>query len=159
MMALKEEVKSITIIEKDQDIIDLFNNLIAPHFINKNKIKIIHDDAINYVKRNQKYDYIFADLWHSPEDGLPLFVSLKSINKNIDCWLETSMYALLRRCMITLLEEALMNYQDDNYKFAKTYTDKVINKYYHKTKNLILEKDEDLASLLNDDNLLKLVID
>ena len=159
MMALKQEVKSITIIEKDQDIIDLFNNLIAPHFVNKNKIKIIHDDAINYVKKNQRYDYIFADLWHSPEDGLPLFVSLKAINQNIDCWLETSMYALLRRCMITLLEEALLNYQDDSYKFAKTYTDKVINKYYHKTKNLILEKDEDLAKLLSDDNLLKLVID
>ena len=159
MMALKNEVKSVTIIEKDQDIINLFNYLIAPHFVNKNKIKIIKDDAVNYVRRNQKYDYIFADLWHSPEDGLPLFVSLKVINRNIDCWLEVSMYALLRRCMITLLEESLMNYQEDSYKFAKTYTDKIINKYFHKTKNLILEKDEDLDDLLSDDNLLKLAID
>lgn len=156
MMALKDEVKSITIIEKDQDIITLFNNLIAPYFINKNKIKIIHDDAVNYTKNHHNYDYIFADLWHSPEDGLPLFISLKSISKDIDCWLETSMYALLRRCMITLLEESLLNYQEDSYKFAKTYTDKIINKYFHKTKNLTLTKDEDLNKLLSDGNLLNL---
>ena len=40
MMALKPEVKSITIVEKDPDIISLFNTLIYPNFKNKEKIKI-----------------------------------------------------------------------------------------------------------------------
>ena len=154
MLSLKNCVKSITIIEKDQEIINLFNELIYPSFVNKEKIKIIKGDAIEFARKSQKegtYDYIFADLWHDPEDGLPLFVALKQINKNIDCWLETSMYALLRRCMITLLEEQLNGLKEEDYRFAKTYTDKVINTFYQKTKNLSVER---LDDLLNDDSLL-----
>ena len=154
MLSLKNCVKSITIIEKDQEIINLFNELIYPSFVNKEKIKIIKGDAIEFARKGQKertYDYIFADLWHDPEDGLPLFVALKQINKNIDCWLETSMYALLRRCMITLLEEQLNGLKEEDYRFAKTYTDKVINTFYQKTKNLSLER---LDDLLSDDSLL-----
>ena len=154
MLSLKNCVKSITIIEKDQEIINLFNELIYPSFVNKEKIKIIKGDAIEFARKSQKegtYDYIFADLWHDPEDGLPLFVALKQINKNIDCWLETSMYALLRRCMVTLLEEQLNGLKEEDYRFAKTYTDKVINTFYQKTKNLSAER---LDDLLNDDSLL-----
>ena len=158
MMANKPEVKNITIIEKDPEIVGLFNTLIYPNFKNKEKIKIIEGDAINFVKKPNKYDYIFADLWHSPEDGLSLFVQLKRINRNIDCWLEVSMYALLRRCMISLIEEATMGYGDENYKFARTYTDRVINKYYQKTKNLAINSDEDLDKLLNNKSLLSLLI-
>ena len=154
MLSLKNCVKSITIIEKDQEIINLFNELIYPSFVNKEKIKIIKGDAIEFARKSQKegtYDYIFADLWHDPEDGLPLFVALKQINKNIDCWLEASMYALLRRCMVTLLEEQLNGLKEEDYRFAKTYTDKVINTFYQKTKNLSIER---LDDLLSDDSLL-----
>ena len=158
MMANKSEIKSITIIEKDPEIIGLFNSLILPSFKSKEKIKIIEDDAINYVRKNSRFDYIFADLWHSPEDGLSLFIQLKRINKNIDCWLEVSMYALLRRCMISLIEENTLGYGEENYKFSRTYTDKVINKYYQKTKNLTLNSDEDLEKLLSKDNLLAFVV-
>ena len=159
MLSIKDSVKSITVIEKDQAIIDLFNKLIWPNFVHKEKIKIIKDDAINYVRKQKEdhYDYIFADLWHDPDDGLPLFVELKKINKNIDCWLHVSMYALLRRCMVTLLEEHLNGSKEEDYKFAKTYTDKVINTFYQKTKNLSIERSDDLNRLLSDDNLLGLL--
>ena len=161
MLALKEEVKSITIVEKDQNIIDLFNAFIWSSFKNKEKIKIIKDDAVKYVeksKNNPQFDYIFADLWHNPDDGLPLFISLKRMNINIDCWLEVSMYALLRRCMFTLLEESLLGLDESHYKFAKNYTDKVINKFYMKTKNLHINDEGDLDKLLKDENLLSLLI-
>ena len=158
MMSLNNDVKHITIVEKDQNIINLFNNLLFPHFVNKNKITIIKDDAIKYVSKNNKYDYIFADLWHTPEDGLDLFIQSKRINKNIDCWLETSLTAMLRRCMITLIEEQLDNLKEDNYKKAKTVTDRVINHYYERTKNLVINNEDDLLNLLNDKLLLDLII-
>lgn len=158
MMALKDEVKHITIIEKDQNIINLFNNLLFPHFINKNKITIIKDDAISYVSKNSKYDYIFADLWHTPEDGLDLYIELKRINKDIDCWLETSLKAMLRRCMITLIEEQLDNLKEDNYKKAKTVTDRVINHYYERTKNLVINNEDGLSNLLSDASLIDLIV-
>lgn len=157
MMSLKDDVKHITIVEKDQNIINLFNNLLFPHFINKNKITIIKDDAIKYVSKNNKYDYIFADLWHTPEDGLDLYIELKRINKDIDCWLETSLIAMLRRCMITLIEEQLDNLKEDNYKKAKTITDRVINHYYERTKNLVINNEDDLLNLLSDDSLIDLI--
>ena len=161
MLSLKNDVKKVTIIEKNPEIINLFKDLIFPNFVYKDKIQIIQSDAIDYLRKNQKeagFDYVFADLWHDPNDGLELFVKLKRINRKVDCWLSTSMYALLRRCMITLLEEQLNGYQDDAYRFAKTYTDKVINTYYQKTKNLHLSKDEDVNNLLNEDNLLSLLL-
>ena len=159
MMANKKEVKSITIIEKDPNVINIFNNLLWPHFNNKEKIKIINDDAINYLKRNQRnYDYIFADIWHSPDDGLPLFLKIKKINRNIDCWLEVSMYALLRRCMFTLIFEQMNNYQENNYLKAKITTDEVINKLYFKTKNLPINNEEDLSKILDANYLLDSVI-
>ena len=158
MMANKKEVKSITVIEKDQEIINLFNKLIYPKFINGQKIQIIKYDAISYVHHNQKYDYIFADLWHSPEDGLPLFIRLKRINPKIDCWLETSLIALLRRCMLTLIEETLSGFAEDDYRFARTATDRVINDYYKKTKNIVLNDVNDLHNLISDKTLLELAI-
>ena len=161
MLALKDDVKSVTIIEKDQEIINIFNKLIWPSFTNKNKIKIIKGDAIEFAKNNEKnpqFDYIFADLWHDPDDGLPLFVELKKIKQNIDCWLETSMCALLRRCMITLLEETLNGAKEEDYRYAKNYTDKIINLFYQKTKNLSLERLDDLNKLLDRNNLLSLII-
>ena len=158
MMSLNPDVEHITIVEKDQNIINLFNNLLFPHFINKNKITIIKDDAIKYVSKNNKYDYIFADLWHTPEDGLDLFIQLKRISKDIDCWLETSLIAMLRRCMITLIEESLEGLGDSNYQKAKTSTDRVINSYYQKTKNLVINNEDDLLNLLSDESLLNLII-
>ena len=158
MMSLKDEVKSITVVEKDKEIIELFKKALLPQFVNKNKIKIIEDEAINYLAKNNKYDYIFADLWHDPEDGLSLFVQLKRINKNVDCWLEVSLYQMLRRCMITLLEEQLEGMKEDAYKHSRTYTDKVINRFYQKTKNLRLDNEDDLNKLLSDESLLNLAI-
>ena len=158
MMSFKEDVKSITIVEKDKEIIELFKKVLLPQFVNKNKIKIIEDDAISYLNKNNKYDYIFADLWHDPEDGLSLFVQLKRISKNINCWLEVSLYQMLRRCMITLLEEQLEGMGEDAYKHARNYTDKVINRFYQKTKNLRLDSEDDLHKLLSDESLLTLAL-
>ena len=159
MMANKKEVKDITIIEKDTNVINIFNNLLWPSFNNKDKIKIVNDDAINYLKRKQRdYDYIFADIWHSPDDGLPLFLKIKKINRRIDCWLEVSMYALLRRCMFTLLYEQMNNYGENNYLKAKIATDEVINKLYFKTKNLLINNEEDLSKILSDNYLLDSVV-
>ena len=156
MMSLKSEVKHITIVERDQNIINLFNKLLFPSFPHKDKISIIKDDAIKYAQNNKKYDYKFADLWHNPEDGLDLFIKLKAIDMGIDCWLETSLIALLRRCMITLIEESLEGLDDNAYKHARTATDRVINKYYQKTKNLIINNEDDLRKLLKEETLLAL---
>lgn len=41
MVSLKEDVESITIVELQQEVIDLFNIFILPKFENKDKITIV----------------------------------------------------------------------------------------------------------------------
>jgi hypothetical protein len=60
--------------------------------------------------------------------------------------------------MITLLEEQLEGMKEDAYKHARNYTDRLINKFYQKTKNLRLDNEDDLNKLLSDKSLLTLAL-
>lgn len=94
MVSLKDNVSNITIVEKDKNVIRLFEKYILPQFIYKNKITIINDDAFNYeVNRKQKYDYIFTDLWHDVGDGLSLYKKMKELEKDgiYLYWIEDTM--------------------------------------------------------------------
>ena len=164
MAALKSEVKSITVIEKDQHIINLFNKCLFPHFENRAKIKIICKDALEFCKTPIKANFVYIDLWHDPFDGLELFLKFKSIERKYPhimfrYWLESSFYLLLRRCMFTLINEQLDGYGDSHYLKAESYLDKVINKYYFATKKLSLSSKEDLDNLLSDKTLVSLLLD
>ena len=78
MISLKEDVKSITVIDNNQDIINLAKDIILPQFNNKEKIKIINSDAFSFLDNlNEHYDYIYIDIWHDVSDGLPLYKKLK----------------------------------------------------------------------------------
>ena len=50
------------------------------------------------------------------------------------------------------------NYKENNYLKAKIATDEVINKLYFKTKNLVINSEEDLSKILSDRFLLDNVI-
>lgn len=80
MCSIKENVKSITIIEKNKEIIELFNKLILKQFKNRDKIKIINIDAFQYIEEemeNNEFDFVFVDLWHDVSDGLPMYEKIK----------------------------------------------------------------------------------
>lgn len=94
MVSMKENVESVTIVEKDKEIIDLFNEYILPQFKNKSKIKIINDDAFNYFKKDIYYDYVFVDIWHDPSDGIDLYLKFKSLEKDnikYSYWIEDTL--------------------------------------------------------------------
>ena len=151
MMAIKDDVKSVTVIEKDINIINLFKEHIAP-LLKTNKIKVIHDDAIRYTENNKGFDYIFADLWHNPEDGIPMYLELESIAKKnklkINYWLQPSLKAMRRRCLITILEEYFMGYTEKDYKFAKNQMDQTINYLYKQIKDIEINNIDELKRLL-----------
>jgi hypothetical protein len=75
-LAKKSEVKSITVIEQSQDIVDMFleNNNIDP------KIKIYVSDIRQY-KDNKSYDWILLD--HYEEERKPIKEDLEIICSNI----------------------------------------------------------------------------
>lgn len=65
----KPEVKTVTIIEKSEDVI----KLVAPSFESDKRVKIIHADALEYKpRRGEKYDVVWHDIWDNIcADNLP----------------------------------------------------------------------------------------
>ena len=161
MAAKKKEVSKVIVVEKDQKIIDIFKRHILPLFECKDKIEIIHDDAFNYVNKIKNADFLFIDIWHNPEDGLPLYLrffrQLKGKNVEVDYWLEKSLLAMYRRCLLTVIEESLMGYGDSYYQKSKNDYDKIINDLYFKTKNMTFSSIDEIKQLLQDNSLKELI--
>ena len=79
---LKEDVTSVTVVEKNPQVIEVFTRLLLPHFPNRNKLRIIEADAFDYaanVMPGEGYDVVFTDLWHDVADGLPLYRRMKAL--------------------------------------------------------------------------------
>jgi len=84
MASLKENVKSVTIVEKDERVISLFEKYLLPQYPYKEKIKVICDDAFKFAKEETSkvfYDFIFADTWHDPSDGIEMYEKFKACEK------------------------------------------------------------------------------
>lgn len=101
MASIKEEVESITIIELEQSVIELFEKCILPQFENKDKITIVKADAVEYIHNLEDgaFDYCFADIWIGIEDIAPYF-AVKEIGRKfhkakIEYWIEDSFAILL----------------------------------------------------------------
>ena len=159
-----DDVKSVTVVEKDPKIIEIFEKHIRPLIKNDKKLIIIKDDAFHYLKNNDidcLFDYLFIDIWHNPEDGLPLYLRFKELLRNkkikVSYWLEKSILAMYRRCLLTIVEESLEGYTKKDYLKAQNDYDKIINDLYFKTENIIINKYDDLVNLLQDKNLLKII--
>ncbi len=100
-VSMKNEVKKVYIIEKDQGVIKLFNDFILPQFEQKEKIEIIQSDAFTFLTNEQNQiflkslDYIYIDIWHDVSDGLPIYQKLKEIEKTTNLkyhyWIEKTL--------------------------------------------------------------------
>ena len=85
MASRKDSVQSLTVVERDQDVISLFREIILPQFPYPEKIEIICDDAFAFAEREMgkgKYDVVFCDLWHDVSDGLALYHRMKAYEKH-----------------------------------------------------------------------------
>ena len=104
----KEEVSKVTVIEKDPVILSFFKEHILPLFPNKDKVELIEGDAIDFAEehKDRAYDVLFADLWHTGEDGLRIYASLKrneGAAKTNRYWVEEEMLIYFRRLYLRQL--------------------------------------------------------
>lgn len=113
----KENVTSVTVVEKDESVISLFREYILPQFPNKEKLRIVRDDAFDYLKKTalaEKFDYLFADLWHDASDGLEMYIQIKQILQarpapETDYWIEPSLLSALRHIVYEKLTQPPMS--------------------------------------------------
>lgn len=112
MTARKENVESVTVVERDPSVISLFESELLPQFECRDKIRIIQADAIDYFENELPhggYDYVFADLWHDVSDGLPLYAQLRRIEDAqgacFDYWIEDMILSHLRSALFFEMEK------------------------------------------------------
>ncbi len=100
----KEDVTSVTVVERDENVIALFTDHLLPQFPHKEKVRIVKDDAFAYLRTTplaEQFDYLFADLWHDASDGLEMYIRIKQIlseqaTPETDYWIEPSLLSALR---------------------------------------------------------------
>lgn len=103
MISEKDNVDSVTVVEMNDDVINLFKKYVLPQFKNAHKIKIIKADAFIYAEQHMskgKYDFVFTDLWHDVSDGIDMYLKMKKFEKeNPDTvftyWIEKSILCYL----------------------------------------------------------------
>lgn len=160
-----KEVKSITIIEKDKNIIDLYRKFIFPHVKPNIKFDIIEADAYEYIKNTDitKFDSIYCDIWHNANDGFPLYYkflkALKSYAKPQYFWLEESLLAIFRRLILNVLLEELDGLKDQDFMKVKDDFDEFYKLVHFKFKDKVFNTYEELHNFLSNDNLKTILID
>lgn len=79
---LKKDVSSVTVVEKNPQVIEVFNRLLRPFFPRQEDLHIIEADAFDYAAQTapaEGYDVVFTDLWHDVADGLSLYCRMKAL--------------------------------------------------------------------------------
>lgn len=168
MVSLKAEVESVTIVELEQSVIDLFETFILPQFDNKDKITLIKADAIEYMRNLEdgQYDFCFADIWIGIDDIQPYF-AVKEIGKKfrktaIEYWIEES-FAILLSGYVWI--EIMKGFSEANHidipsadDIQFTEDDTRIEKYIHKLlENVEITKPEHIDYYMNPKNIIDLV--
>lgn len=167
MASLKEEVESITIIELEQDVIDLFENSILPQFENKDKIKVIKADAIDFMKdiNDGEYDYCFADIWIGIDHIEPYF-AVKEVCRHlrktkVDYWMEDAFATLLTYNVWNEIIKSfskINNLEVSNPNPDPSETDLRKEAFIHRLlKNVEISKPEDVDFYLTPKNIIKLI--
>ena len=98
---LNPRVTSVTVVERNPAVIQVFRDSLLPRFPRPEKLRIIQADAFEYARDaapGEHYDCIFTDLWHDAGDGLPLYRRMKALEHpgpRYDYWIEKTLLAYL----------------------------------------------------------------
>ncbi len=82
MCSQKSEVESITVVEKDESVIELFEKYIRPSIKYASKIKVVCADAYDFAENEapkENFDFVFADIWHDASDGVEAYKKFKAL--------------------------------------------------------------------------------
>lgn len=159
---LKEGVTEVTVVEKDQAVIELFKKELLPFFPNKDKLKIVNTDAYDFIKegKTKEFDYLFIDLYHDEQDGIDFYLKMsKMLDEGLKTsfWIEGSLIVYCRRVLLGLLEEALDGAKEEDYKNPKSRDDKLYCGFYELTKDVVLQDEADVLNFLSDESIRELV--
>lgn len=97
MTSRRAEVADVTVVERDKNVISLFESLILPCFSHPEKLHIVCADAFEYAEHSAPqggFDCVFADIWHDPSDGVAAYKRFRQYEPlfpagtRFDYWIE-----------------------------------------------------------------------
>ena len=107
----------------------LFKEIILPQFPHKDKIKIINDDPVAYLKKvnDGDYDYCFADLW-SWDESDSIYITTKIFCKKfqkmtVEYWLESDFLQTLISAFSEVIEIQYAEETGEELEFDSDYTE------------------------------------
>lgn len=115
MANLNPNVTSITVIEKQQEVVDLFKQDIYPQLRLTKPLEILVGDGLDYYHQDflDKFDYVFVDMWQSSDDGLLMIEScLQQANidfEKVDFWIESSCLEIMPALIFLVLSSYATN--------------------------------------------------
>ncbi|RBP57955.1 hypothetical protein DES36_12627 [Alkalibaculum bacchi] len=162
----KEEVESVTIVEFNKDVIDLFEKYIRPQFPKNKKLEIIHGNGLDYYNEEflNQFDYAYIDFWESNEDGLEYYTKLmekKVYYENIDFWVEDSMLSDVKHIITPYLNTLYQGKSIAEYISSLEGLDQAIAKKanrYFKSRNHIIRTEEELLSIIHSRAILREIL-
>jgi len=104
MVSQKPEVNAVTVVERNSKVIEAYKKHLAPVLGNPKKITIIQADAFEYLDTiepgSSGYDFAFADIWQSAEDGVSLYLAFVKREKEhpeitFSYWIESMLLGSL----------------------------------------------------------------
>lgn len=113
MAAEKEEVLSVTVIERDRDVLALFREYLLPQFPHADKIRLLCCDAFGPWAEQLpggSYDFAYFDLWHDAGDGLPLYMRLRQMPTPLSLplqryWIEEDLLLFFKGLLLDAVQE------------------------------------------------------
>ena len=165
---LKEDVKKVTIIERNQDIIALFKKNILPQFPRREDVEIIQGDALDLLSNEllKTYEYTFVDIWRNEDDGVQILSSIFkclefSEKLNVDFWIEDAILeqvkdalkSYLMRVYDGTLEKDLASMKKKKNESTFISLEKVHQ--YFSSRNLKIGNRKQLISFMNDKTILR----
>lgn len=128
MVSEKPEVESVTVVELNSKVIELFKKHILPQFPNKDKVRIINSDAFLYAEHEmpkENYDIAFVDTWRDASDGAPMYKKMKALEHlspktEFLYWIEEFLRSRLRAQRFEELYKLTKNRDEEA---PKTYSD------------------------------------
>lgn len=107
MLSEKEDVNSVTIIDYNQEVLDLFHEHILPQFKNKEKIHTIQGDGLEYLKQADLsiYDHVNVDVWYDTVDMIYPYLRCIEVEKEnptvkFSYWLEDELKEAIQKSII-----------------------------------------------------------
>ena len=153
MALLNKKVDSITVIENNPVIIELFKKHILPQFPNNTKVTIILGDAMDYFNEAtlSAYDYCFVDIYQSNDDGLLMMEKLLENYlpeyETTDFWIEQSCLEVLNALLVIYFELVSLNKPIKHHNFQYNKLLQKIDKYFNQFE-YTLESVEDMKNLM-----------